>query len=407
MPHTRLPYVASQCLARCPIPVTRSAISHAGPCFDPPAQPYSCPMVLTVSADKSAKIWEIMDNGHGKLKKTLSCPGSGGIDDMLVGCLWQNDHLVTISLGGTINLFSASDLDALPVSFSGHMKTVSALACFIQNGQKIILSSSYDGVIVRWIQGVGYGGRLERKDNAQIKCFTAVEEELVISGFDNKVRRYPLHGSECGDAEPIDVGSQPKDLNLAVQSPELTLVSTDSGITMLRGLTIVSTSNLGFTVTASAIAPDGSEAIVGAQDGKLHVYSIRGDTLTEEAVLEKHRGAISVIRYSPDASLFASADINREAVVWDRVSREVKLKNMLYHTARINCLAWSPDNSMVATGSLDTCVIVYEVGKPASSRITIKGAHLGGVYGLAFSDENNLVSSGEDACVRVWRLSRQ
>jgi len=86
---------------------------------------------------------------------------------------------------------------------------------------------------------------------------------------------------------------------------------------------------------------------------------------------------------------------------------QVKLKNMLYHTARINCLAWSPDNRMVATGSLDTCVIVYDVDKPASNRITIKGAHLGGVSGLAFSDENSVVSSGEDACVRVWRLTQQ
>lgn len=84
---------------------------------------------------------------------------------------------------------------------------------------------------------------------------------------------------------------------------------------------------------------------------------------------------------------------------------QVKLKNMLYHTARINCLAWSPDSSMVATGSLDTCVIIYEVDKPASNRITIKGAHLGGVYGLAFADDRNLVSSGEDACIRVWTVT--
>ena len=81
--------------------------------------------------------------------------------------------------------------------------------------------------------------------------------------------------------------------------------------------------NLGFAVAACTIAPDGTEAIVGGQDGKLHLYSIQGDTLTEEAVLEKHRGAIAVIRYSPDVSMFASGDVNREAVVWDRVSREV------------------------------------------------------------------------------------
>lgn len=362
--------------------------------------------VLTVSADKSAKVWEISEDGNGKVKKTLTCPGSGGVEDMLVGCLWQNDHLVTISLGGTVSIFSASDLDKGPLSFSGHMKNVNSLAV-LKSNPKVILSTSYDGLIIKWIQGIGYSGRLDRKGNSQIKCFAAVEEEIVSSGFDNKIWRVSLQGDQCGDADCVDIGSQPKDLSLSLLSPELALVSTDSGVVILRGTNVVSTINLGFPVAASVISPDGSEAIIGGQDGKLHIYSVIGDTLKEEAVLEKHRGAITVIRYSPDVSMFASGDANREAVVWDRASREVRVKNMLYHTARINCLAWSPDNSMVATGSLDTCVIIYEIDKPASSRVTIKGAHLGGVYGLAFTDNTSVVSSGEDACVRVWKLTPQ
>lgn len=362
--------------------------------------------VLTVSADKSAKVWEISEDGNGKVKKTLTCPGSGGVEDMLVGCLWQNDHLVMISLGGTVSIFSASDLDKGPLSFSGHMKNVNSLAV-LKSNPKVILSTSYDGLIIKWIQGIGYSGRLDRKENSQIKCFAAVEEEMVSSGFDNKIWRVSLQGDQCGDADCVDIGSQPKDLSLSLLSPELALVSTDSGVVILRGTNVVSTINLGFPVAASVISPDGSEAIIGGQDGKLHIYSVTGDTLKEEAVLEKHRGAITVIRYSPDVSMFASGDANREAVVWDRASREVRVKNMLYHTARINCLAWSPDNSMVATGSLDTCVIIYEIDKPASSRVTIKGAHLGGVYGLAFTDNTSVVSSGEDACVRVWKLTPQ
>ena len=86
---------------------------------------------------------------------------------------------------------------------------------------------------------------------------------------------------------------------------------------------------------------------------------------------------------------------------------QVKLNNMLFNTARINCLDWSPDSTFVATGSLDTCVIIYEIGKPASSRRTIKSAHLGGVYGLAFIDPSQIVSSGEDGCVRVWTLTSE
>ncbi|XP_010549075.1 PREDICTED: actin-interacting protein 1-2 [Tarenaya hassleriana] len=360
--------------------------------------------VLTVSADKSAKVWDISEDGNGTFKKTLDCPGSGGVDDMLVGCLWQNDHIVTVSLGGTISIFSASDLDKTPVQLSGHMKNVSSVAV-LKGSPQYILSSSYDGLICKWMQGRGFCGKVQRKQNSQIKCFTAHDEEIMTSGFDNKLWRASFKDDQCTDEEAIDIGHQPNDLSRALLSPGLVIVTFDSGVVLLRGGKVASTVNLGFNVTASAIAPDGTEAVIGGQDGKLHVYTVSGDTLTEEAVLEKHRGAISVIRYSPDLSMFASADLNREAVIWDRVSREVKLKNMLYHTARINCVAWSPDSEKVATGSLDTCVIVYEVEKPASSRMTIKGAHLGGVYGLAFTDDSHVVSSGEDACIRVWNLT--
>ncbi|KAL5761096.1 hypothetical protein ACOSQ2_019934 [Xanthoceras sorbifolium] len=360
--------------------------------------------VLTVSADKSAKVWEISEDGSGKVVKTLVSSETGAVEDMLVGCLWQNDHLITVSLGGIINISSASDLDKAPFSFSGHMKNVTTLTV-LKNSQ--MLSSSYDGIIIKWIQGLGYSGKIKHKDIAQIKCLVAVEEEIVTSGFDNKVWRVPFRNGECGDAEHVDVGSQPKDVSLAISSPGLALVSTDSGVALLNGAKVVSNLNLGFPVSACAIAPDGSEAIVGGQDGKLHIYSVSGDTLKEEAVLEKHRGAITVIEYSPDVSMFASADGFHESVVWDRASKEVKLNNMLFHTARLNCLAWSPNSTLVATGSLDTCVIIYEIGKPASSRITVKHAHLGGVYGLAFIDDLNVVSSGEDACIRVWRLTQE
>lgn len=100
-------------------------------------------------------------------------------------------------------------------------------------------------------------------------------------------------------------------------------MATDSGAVILKDLKIVSNVNLGFTVTAVAVSHEGNEVVVGGQDGKLHVYTVDGDALKEEAVIEKHRGAITTIKYSPDGSMYASADTNREAVVWDRATREV------------------------------------------------------------------------------------
>ncbi|RRT67041.1 hypothetical protein B296_00010022 [Ensete ventricosum] len=314
---------------------------------------------------------------------------SGRIDDLQ----WSPDGLRIVACGdGKGKSFVRA--------FMEHSNFVNCVR-FSPDGSKFItVSSDKKGLIYDGKTGEKIG-ELPMEDGHKGSIYAG-----SWSPDSKQVWRVPLNDDQCGDTEPIDVGSQPRGIAVAVQT-ELALVSIDSGVVMLQGLKVISETKLEYAVTTSAISPDGTEAVVGAEDGKLHIYSISGDTLTEEAVLEKHRGTITAICYSPDASMFASADSNREAVVWDRESREVKLKNMLYHTARINCLAWSPDNQLVATGSLDTSVIVYELDKPASNRITIKGAHLGGVYGVAFGDENSLVSAGEDACVRVWKIEPQ
>lgn len=361
--------------------------------------------VLTVSADKTAKIWDIMESGSGKVNTTFSLARNSGPEDMQVGCLWMKDYLISISLGGVINFLSQSDPVTPPRMLSGHMKNITDVTVSLHEKEAEIFSSSYDGVIVRWISEAGYRNRLERKDSINVNVIIAAGGNLVTCGMDNKVRRSPLPGDCYGEAEVIDLKSQPKDLDVALGSPELIIAATESGVILIRGSAIVSTNNFGFSATAAAVSPDGLEAVVGSQDGKLYIYSIKGDTMLQEAILDKHRGAITIIRFSPDRSMFASGDANREAVVWDRISREIKLKNLLYHTARINCLAWSSDSSLVATGSVDTSIIVYDVNKPPSGRITIKGAHLGGISGLVFIDPITLVSGGDDACVRVWRLA--
>lgn len=77
---------------------------------------------------------------------------------------------------------------------------------------------------------------------------------------------------------------------------------------------------------------------------------------------------------------------------------------MLYHTARVTCLAWSPNSSLLASGSVDMSAIVWDVNNSVSSRRTIKRAHPGGLTSVAFSDDSTLLTSGDDGCIREWAL---
>lgn len=46
--------------------------------------------------------------------------------------------------------------------------------------------------------------------------------------------------------------------------------------------------------------------------------------------------------------------------------------NFPAHTAKVTCLAWSPDSSKFATGSIDTNIVVWKPSQGMSPKI-IKG----------------------------------
>lgn len=148
-------------------------------------------------------------------------------------------------------------------------------------------------------------------------------DSQMLTLFPVQFRRVPLPGDAYTEAEPLDLGLLPRDLDVARNCPEVAIVPVEKSVLLLRHGAIASSIDVDYVASAAALSPDGDEAVVGGRNGKLYVYSVKGDTLTQEAVLEKHRGEVSVVRYSPDGSMVASGDLNREAVVWDRVSREV------------------------------------------------------------------------------------
>ena len=60
---------------------------------------------------------------------------------------------------------------------------------------------------------------------------------------------------------------------------------------------------------------------------QVYVYAVEGDALREVAQLEKHRGPITCVRYSAHGMMIASTDSNREVVVWDRATKQVRSLN--------------------------------------------------------------------------------
>lgn len=81
-----------------------------------------------------------------------------------------------------------------------------------------------------------------------------------------------------------------------------------------------------------------------------------------------------------------------------------KVSGWVFHSARVNSLAWSPDSVHLATAGLDTNIIVWNVVE-TGSRILLKGAHSGGVKDLLWTDDNTVASVGQDCALKTWSIT--
>jgi len=76
-----------------------------------------------------------------------------------------------------------------------------------------------------------------------------------------------------------------------------------------------------------------------------------------------------------------------------------------FHSAKVNCVAWSPDSNFVASGSLDCNIIVWSVDQP-SKHLTVKNAHpQSQITRVAWLSNSSFVSCGQDANVKIWDIS--
>jgi len=75
-------------------------------------------------------------------------------------------------------------------------------------------------------------------------------------------------------------------------------------------------------------------------------------------VLEGHSKPITALTYSPDGTLIATGSKDNTIIVWNAQSGN-QLKVLQGHSGTINSLAFSPDGKMLYSGSLDGTVITW------------------------------------------------
>ncbi|CAG2103275.1 unnamed protein product [Medioppia subpectinata] len=357
--------------------------------------------VLSASGDKTCKLWDA---------NTLQCVtvfqmGSDVLDQQ-VSCLWQNQYMLSVSLSGFINYLDVNNPNKPLRVVKGHNKTITALTVNKNSSEKFIYTGSTDGYITYWNPQNGDHNRIEGKGHTNQVADLAFNNGTVYSvGFDDTVRTIDSNDNKFGNEIKLD--SQPHGVAV-LQGQELIVVAGHETISVYTAVsTCGKQSSIPVAYEPSSVSINhvhNDVAVGGTKDSKVHIYTLNGNSLTEKAILE-HRAPITDVSYSPDGKYLAAADQNRKIVLY--LSPSYELAHQLewgFHTARVNCLSWSPDCIHLASGSLDTGIIIWNASQP-NKHFTLKKAHpQSQVTRIEWLDESTIVTTGHDGTIKVWTV---
>ncbi|KAI9345999.1 WD40-repeat-containing domain protein, partial [Zopfochytrium polystomum] len=190
---------------------------------------------------------------------------------------------------------------------------------------------------------------------------------------------------------------------------------------------------------AAAGAPDAppppafGRLATGGQDGKIKLWNtlpILDEDAESDATVPKllstlvlHTGAVLCVRWScADGRLLASGSDDNKIVIWSQdrsaaaatpfgetgtVNHETwrAIKVLFGHESDVAHLAWSPDDTLLASCGLDRHVIIWDaVG--SFEKIRKLEAHDGFVKGITWDPVGKfLATQSDDKSVKVWRVS--
>ncbi|KAM6503747.1 chromatin associated protein [Amanita muscaria] len=188
-------------------------------------------------------------------------------------------------------------------------------------------------------------------------------------------------------------------------------------------------------------SPDGKYLATGAEDRKIRLWDIAKKRICK--IFEGHQQEIYSLDFSRDGKLIASGSGDRTARIWDLGGKPPKVftitdggaaataSNGINGSSRhhpdeigggggggnndgggggnmpdsgVTSVAISHDSRLVAAGSLDAIVRVWDIG--SGQLLARLQGHTDSVYSVAFSaDGRGVISGSLDKCLKYWDIS--
>lgn len=360
-------------------------------CFSPHGS-----FIASASSDHSIKMWDYIT---GKEILTLS----GHSDDVIcIGFNSTGTKLVSGSQDRRIKIWDIKSRKEL-ISLTGHSSSVKYVS-FNADDSRIVSS---DGNTTRlWCAETA----LQLKSHKNTKCvaFSPVASQYAIveskNPFEGHVVR--LCDSTTGkEAGSFDIGI----LNETVFGVDRIVFSPDGANLAISNAKTIEHWNIAsqrkfysckghrYAVTDMCYSPDGSRMYSSEHFGRLKLWDLANRPDVRHSI-QKHSN-FHVAKFSPNGHFFAAAHDDGSIVIFETMrERQLFIQG---HSAPISCIEFSSDSTVLATGSDDGKVKLWDVetGVPTQSL----AGDADNIECISFSSDGSRLAIGNSSGeVHLW-----
>jgi WD40 repeat protein len=174
-------------------------------------------------------------------------------------------------------------------------------------------------------------------------------------------------------------------------------------------------------VSSVSFSPDGQLVAWGESDGTLRVWEISTETWLN--IIDTGPESIKSVAFSPDGKLLACGSDDGQVRIWS-VEEGDLLQTLDGHTGSVTSLDFSPNGNMLATGSGDKTIRIWGLNPPSTAEQSAQNesqetqripfekipkailiGHTSRVNTVTFSPNGKLLASGsDDMTIDLWQV---